>query len=420
MKMSIGYACLTIGVENSQQKSCNLKNATPEKLQEIISNNLNSLESIVDYNIENNIKLFRISSDIIPFGSNPINQLSWWTLYENKLNKIGTKIKNSGMRVSMHPGQYTVLNSPDSKVVENAICDLNYHGKFLDSLGLNREHKLILHIGGIYQEKENAISRFEENYRKLEESVRKRLVIENDDRSYNIRDVLDIGTKLSIPVVFDNLHNKVNPVNEEISEETWICLAAITWKVNDGRQKIHYSQQNPIKKRGSHAETIGIREFVNFYKRVKGENLDIMLEVKDKNLSAVKCILCTGRQKISSIESEWGHYKYAVLEKAPDIYQEIRKLLKNKNEDLALPFYEAIERAMDTENNKGHAINAAQHVWGYFKDVANEKEKNDFVKIQENYKADIKSLENVKSYLWKLTLKYQREYLINSLYFFLT
>ncbi len=122
--MNIGYACLTIGVPDTNYKNCMLKNANEEKLLELIAYNLNSLENVIDYNIKNNIKLFRISSDIIPFGSNPINNIKWWKVFSYKLSNIGEKIKNSGMRVSMHPGQYTVLNSPKEEVVKKAIKDL--------------------------------------------------------------------------------------------------------------------------------------------------------------------------------------------------------------------------------------------------------------------------------------------------------
>ena len=120
----IGYACLALAVPDTGFKSCIMKNATDEKLRELISHNLSSLENLVDYNIRNNIMLFRISSDIIPFGSSPVNQLEWWNIFKEDFSRIKKKIINSGMRISMHPGQYTVLNSPDEGIVSRAIEDL--------------------------------------------------------------------------------------------------------------------------------------------------------------------------------------------------------------------------------------------------------------------------------------------------------
>ncbi len=288
--MSIGYACLTVGVLNTTQKTCRQKNATEEKLLELIKHNLNSLENIIDYNISNNIHLFRISSDIIPFGSSPVNKIKWWEVFEPKMQKIGNKIKINNIRVSMHPGQYTVLNSPNRDVVSRAVEDLDYHALFLNSLGVNQEHKIILHIGGVYGNKSEAIARFKTNYMDLSDSIKQRLVLENDDRSYNIGELLEIGEELNAPIVFDNLHNRLNPSSDNKVEETWIKECGKTWTGKDGRQKIHYSQQDLAKRGGSHSQSIRLDEFMDFYKRVEGENLDIMLEVKDKNISAVNCI----------------------------------------------------------------------------------------------------------------------------------
>jgi len=125
----IGYACLTIGVPHTRQKSCTLKNADEANLTAIIEHNLKALENIIDYNISQNIRLFRISSDLIPFGSSPVNRLDWWQLFDGRFKTIGRKIKAGGLRVSMHPGQYTVLNSSDADVVTRAVQDLNYHAR---------------------------------------------------------------------------------------------------------------------------------------------------------------------------------------------------------------------------------------------------------------------------------------------------
>lgn len=288
--MSIGYACLTVGVLNTDQKTCRQKNASEEKLLEIINHNLNSLENIIDYNVSENIQLFRISSDIIPFGSSPINTVRWWEVFQRKILGIGAKIKENEIRVSMHPGQYTVLNSPHEDVVRRAVEDLNYHALFLNSLGVNQENKIILHVGGVYGNKPEAIARFRNNYNNLSDSIKQRLVLENDDRSYNISELLKMGEELNVPIVFDNLHNSLNPSEDHKLEEIWIKECNKTWKVKDGRQKIHYSQQELGKRAGSHSQSIRLDEFVDFYKKIDGDNLDIMLEVKDKNISAVSCI----------------------------------------------------------------------------------------------------------------------------------
>lgn len=170
-------------------KSCTLKNADDKHLLSLIGQNLDSLERLIDYNIQNGIPLFRISSDLIPFGSSLAAGLPWQEIFAEKLSAIGGKILRSGMRVSMHPGQYTVLNSPDPSVVERAVEDLRYHAGVLDGLGLGRTHKIILHLGGVYGDKKQAKSRFLSRYRGLEPGIQKRLVLENDDKLFHIWDV---------------------------------------------------------------------------------------------------------------------------------------------------------------------------------------------------------------------------------------
>jgi UV DNA damage endonuclease len=288
--MAIGYACLTIGNDDIKYRTCRISNATPDNLFTIIRYNLNSLEKAIDYNSENNIKLFRISSDIIPFGSNPNITIDWQKKFLSKLRDIGKKIREYNIRVSMHPGQYTVLNSPNDNVVKNAVNDLKYHADFLDSIGTDKTSKIILHIGGVYGDKAGSISRFIKNFKKLDNNIKSRISIENDDKSYNIMDVLSISKVLDLPVVYDNLHNSINPFDNTKDDIYWINMCTKTWKKVDGNQKIHYSQQATNKKLGSHSPTIDLNEFINFYNRIKNFDLDIMLEVKDKDKSAIKCI----------------------------------------------------------------------------------------------------------------------------------
>lgn len=413
--MNIGYACLTVGVPGTKQRTCTMKNATPVKLLSLIQSNIEALNRILDYNIQNDIKLFRISSDIIPFGSHYINKLKWWEIFNDQLNEIGLKAVANGIRLSMHPGQYTVLNSLDEAVVERAVEDLRYHTRFLDSMDLGKEHKIILHIGGVYGDKRSAIIRFIHYYNSLDENIRNRLVIENDDRHYSISDVLSIGEKEGIPVVFDNLHHQVNPDNTR-SEIEWIASCRKTWKTEDGRQKLHYSQQNSHKRPGSHSATLDIEDFVRFSKCLAKQDIDIMVEVKDKNLSAIKCTNAIALPKIRRLEKEWERYKYLVLEHSPKLYKEIRKLLKDKRAYPVVEFYRLIDEALQAPIKPGNAVNVAQYVWGYFKDTVDIGTRLSFEK-KVNKASMGESTGSMKRLLWRLTVEQQQRYLLDSLYF---
>jgi len=418
--MSIGYACLNIGTPGTNIRGLMQKSATPEKLTEVTAHNLAALEKMIDYNRKNGIKLFRISSDLISFGSSPVNPLPWWDIHAEAFQRIGAKIQKSGMRVSFHPGQYTVLNSPDEDVVARAILDLEYHAKMLECLGVDNKNKIVLHVGGIYGDRVSALERFATNFKRLPEAVQNRLIIENDDRLYNIEDVLGLAFRLQIPAVYDNLHHAINPPPSGGDDRYWIAAAAKTWKDSDGKQKIHYSQQAPGKRSGAHTDTIQLDTFLTFHEQLEDKQIDIMLEVKDKNLSAVKCQnATTATPKPLLLEKEWGRYKYAVLERSPAIYQAIRTLLKDKEAYPIQEFYCLIDAAFAEEIRPGYAENAAAHVWGYFKKQATEAERRQYEKNLANYRNVTGTRATLKRQIFKLAEKYEAEYLLQSLYFYL-
>jgi UV DNA damage endonuclease len=417
--MRIGYACLAIAVPGSEMKSCTLKNASPERLLLLIEHNLNSLQTLIDYNICNNVRLFRISSDLIPFGSSLSAELPWREIFSEKLLAIGQKILRSEMRVSMHPGQYTVLNSPDTLVAERGVEDLHYHASVLESMGLGNEHKIILHLGGVYGDKPQAISRFISRYKDLDPSIKKRLVLENDDRMYNIEDVLGVSSAVGIPVVYDTLHNSVNPFDKAVDNVAWIKACSDSWKKDDGPQKIHYSQQHQGKNPGAHSGSIQIAPFLEFWQQLSGMNIDIMLEVKDKNLSALKCINCTNEMSIAALETEWARYKYCILERSPQHYQKIRQLLREKGSYPALKMYRSIEDSFDLQFVPGNRVNAAQHVWGYFKDKASEAERRRFQTLLQKFSSGEAGIQLVKNHLLRLAEKYQEDYLLSGYYFYI-
>ena len=118
--MKIGYACTLVLQDDTKMRSCIAKNASELRLIELIDHNLTALSNILTYNHQQGIKMFRISSDIIPFGSSPINSVDWQTLFQSAFTFLQEQIKRYDMRVSMHPGQYTIINSPNPEVVQRA------------------------------------------------------------------------------------------------------------------------------------------------------------------------------------------------------------------------------------------------------------------------------------------------------------
>lgn len=414
--MSIGYASLTVHVRNTTYKTCRMNSCTDDKLRDIITHNLTSLEHTIEYNIKNDIHLYRISSDLIPFGSSPVNQINWLCEFSEEFKRIAEKIRAGKVRISMHPGQYTLLNTPNQDILNRSIEDLWYHTRLLEALGGNQTNKIILHVGGIYQDKEEAMKRFIKVYHSLPQAIKNHLVIENDERSYTIFDCLKLHEATGVPVVYDNLHHALN--HDEVKTDAfWIEACRKTWKVTDGVQKVHYSQQHQTKQPGAHTDTIDIKTFEAYYLSLQ-EIPDIMLEVKDKNLSAIKCINCFERlPQIKHLEQEWSMYKYQVLATSPRGYQEIRNLLKEKSTYPCIEFYQLLDEALATPPTVKGNVNTLQHIWGYFKQIATSNEKETFKRLLQQYINGTISITRPKTFLIKLTNQYENAYLQQSTFF---
>ncbi len=305
--------------------------------------------------------------------------------------------------------------------LQERLKTLNTTAHYLIRLAAVKTAKLYFTQAELYGDK-NGFKRTDltERYMKLDEQVKKRLVIENDDRSYNIEDILEISDITGVPVVFDNLHHELNSPEKAGSVYDWIEKCAKTWKSEDGIQKIHYSQQAQSGRRGAHSDFIKADEFLEFYKGLKKSNIDLMLEVKDKNLSAVKCsLLVSDAPHVKYLEREWVKYKYLVLSRSAHEYNSIRQLLKDKRSPDAVSFYRLIESALEREQDAGAGINAAQHIWGYFKTSATDTEKNKFTMLVSEHSEGKTRYELIKRFLFSMTKKYKQEYLLNSLYFYM-
>ena len=286
--MKIGYPCINWSMDCRGNKTFRLKSYSEERLIDTVENNLDCLEEMLRYNIEHDMLFFRITSDLVPFASHKINEFDWQSYFEERFGEIGKLINKNDIRISMHPDQFIVLNSTKDDVVERSIAELDYHADVLNLLGLDSTHKIQLHVGGVYGDKRKSKDRFVRRYDQLDEKIKKRLVIENDDTSYTLKDCLDINKMCGIPILFDTFHHQVNNSGEEISEA--LRSVSETWDGKDGLPMIDYSSQEPDEKEGKHAESIDEVDFRKFIKLSKPYDFDIMLEIKDKEKSTLKAV----------------------------------------------------------------------------------------------------------------------------------
>jgi UV DNA damage endonuclease len=265
--LRIGYACINTRLPSSA-RTLRLASVTPDRLREITAANLDALEDVLRWNAENDIQVFRLTSNLVPFASHPANTLA------------------AGMRISMHPGQHTVLSSTRGEVVEASIAELVYHDRVLDLLGLDSSHKVVVHVGS-GAPGSAAADRFAEGVAQLPPGARRRLVVENDER-WPLRDVLDLAERASLPVVLDVFHHELAPSFPGLTARDLVERAAQTWRRDDGRQEIHFSTQAEGRRPGAHAETVDLDAFALFARDVGDLPLDCVLEVKDKERSVLR------------------------------------------------------------------------------------------------------------------------------------
>lgn len=286
--MRLGYPCINWSMDCRGNKTFRLKSYSEQRLVDTVETNLVCLQQMLRWNVDHDLYFFRISSDLVPFASHEVNTFDWVHHFQGTLQSIGSYIKQHNIRISMHPDQFTVLNSRDSDVVDRSMAELEYHADVLDAMELPDNAKIQIHVGGVYGDKDASKLRFAANYKHLPESVKRRLVIENDDRSYSVKDCLDISEQIGIPVLFDSFHHELLDKGETYSEAIQLCSE--TWNMSDGRLMLDYSSQADGERKGKHAKTIDLSHFREFLQNIDSRDFDIMLEIKDKETSALQAL----------------------------------------------------------------------------------------------------------------------------------
>ncbi len=284
--MKIGYPCINRSIGCSSNKKFRLANFTEEKFNETVTNNLNCLNKIIDYNVEHKMLFLRISSETIPFASHEICNLDWKKIFKNELENIGMKLKEKKFRVSMHPGQFTLLNSPNEKIVEKSLAELEYHADFLNAMELDNTAKIQIHVGGVYGDKDSAIKRFISTFGIASNKIKSRLAIENDDYHYSVKDCLRINKKTKIPIILDNLHLECLNDGESLIEA--YDMIKTTWSEEDGIPMLDYSSQEKDARIGKHTEHLDPEHFKKFIDIMHNQEFDLMFEIKDKERSVLE------------------------------------------------------------------------------------------------------------------------------------
>jgi UV DNA damage endonuclease len=265
---------------------------------------IEALHAVFDFLERRGIRMYRMSPALAPYATHPDLPQFHGQVAEcrDDLAALGERARSLGLRLSTHPGQYVVLNSERPDVQTAAVRDMELQAEVLDAMGLGPEAVSVLHVGGAAGGHSAALERFERGFERLSERARERLVVENDDRTFALGDVLELHRRTGVKVVWDILHHHCNDP-EGIPDREALELALATWPAGV-RPKIHYStpktaleeRRRKVGRRverswvlpqlRAHADMIDPIGFEQFARETAaGLDLDVMLEAKGKDLA---------------------------------------------------------------------------------------------------------------------------------------
>ena len=292
--MNLGYACINTALSankiftNRTMRRKTFDANGEDYVSDLALANVKDLKTIIQWNNEMGIKLFRLSSQIFPWSDEyDVKGLKDYDEIAELMLEIGKIAKDAGQRLTMHPGPYNCLASPTQKVVEKTIRELNFHSEQFNMMGYDPSpyNKINIHVGGAYGDKKGTLDAFCHNFKLLNEDTKKRLVVENDDspNEYSVNDLYwGIHKRIGIPITFDYFHHKFN--TGTLTEEEALRMAATTWP-KEITQCCHYSESRRKEKLDESIRPQAHSDIIYNKINTYGLNPDIVIEAKLKEQS---------------------------------------------------------------------------------------------------------------------------------------
>jgi UV DNA damage endonuclease len=264
------------------------------------------LHGVFDHLERAGVRMYRMSSNVIPYGTHPeLPQFDYRRQLDasgDAVAALGRRARSLGLRLSTHPGQYTVINGPDEGLRDRSLAELESHAALLDALGCGPDATVVVHVGGLYGDRASALDRWARAYERLSPGARARVGLENDERMFGVGDVLELSRRTGVRVVVDHHHARINPTPGLDAREA-IRAAFATWPAGV-RPKVHLSSPRAsvewVRRRvpgtrrsravpvlpdlAPHADLVSPWDFLELIGLVPGP-VDVMLEAKAKDLA---------------------------------------------------------------------------------------------------------------------------------------
>ena len=261
-----------------------IKDNGMERLLSRCTMNAEDLIRMIEWNHQHGIRVLRISSDIFPHFTTPDVPRYDLDFVQPLLTKAGVLARRYGQRLTFHPGQYNVVGTPFPDKLANTAKGLDYHAEVLDRIGCPVDSVMVVHGGGIYDDKPQTIQRWIQQYQGLPDRVKRRLVLENCEKCFHIEDCLYVSREVNIPVVFDTHHydcyKKLHPEQTFRPPQDYISEILGTWTRRGIKPKFHVSEQGSGRT-GHHSKYIQeIPQYLMEIPERYGISIDIMIEAK--------------------------------------------------------------------------------------------------------------------------------------------
>jgi UV DNA damage endonuclease len=317
VKVNLGLVCINTILRERNifcSRTCIRKNFTVDKAMSLALQNVADIAKMLDWNFINGIKCLRLSSDIFPHFTDTETTSYTIDFARDLLAKVGALANKYGIRIVMHPSQFNQVGAVSADVFDKTVRDLAHHAEILDAMNISvAEGVMIVHGGGVYSNRVLTTERWIRQFHQMPDIVKRRLVIENCERSYNTDHVLAIARACNIPVVFDFHHYRCwdliyagNPEYKQRSVDELFPEIIATWKSRGcNRILMHMSEQDETntKRIGAHSDYIENLPDIVFTYEDDSIIIDLEIEAKMKEQAILrlhtKYPILTKPQKLS-------------------------------------------------------------------------------------------------------------------------